>query len=77
MNVPIKFPRDAHVIAGDAARFRALSAQERLAAIHGLLEAGALIMRNSPNPEFWRAYTLEQEDHAHQAIKEFIARHAR
>ncbi len=77
MNLPIKFPSDVEVIAEEAARFRALSPESRMRSIRGLLAAGALMMQRSPKAAFLREYTLEQEDRAHQAFKEFIARHAR
>jgi hypothetical protein len=76
MDLPIKFPSDAEVIAEEAARFRSLSPQGRLRAIRGLLAAGALMMRQSPRAAFLRQYTLDQENLARQAIKEFLARHA-
>jgi hypothetical protein len=77
MNVPIQFPSDTEIIAEEAARFRALSPEERLCSIRGLLTAGALMMRQSPKAAFLRDYTREQEDRARQAVKEFLARHAR
>jgi hypothetical protein len=77
MNLPIKFPNDAEVIVEEVTRFRALSPEERLRSIRGLLAAGALAMRQSPNAEFLWEYVLEQENCARQAVKEFIARHAR
>jgi len=76
MDLPIKFPSDADVIAEEAARFRALTPQERMRSILGLLEAGALMIRRSPKAAFMREYTLQQEEFARQAVKEFIARHA-
>ena len=77
MDLPIQFPGDADVIAEEAARFRALSPEDRLRSIHGLLAAGALMMRRSPKAAFLREYTLEQESRARHAVKEFLARHAR
>ena len=77
MDLPIKFPRDEDVIAEEAARFRALSPENRMRSIRGLIEAGALMMRASPKAAFLRDYTLQQEECARQAVKEFIARHAR
>jgi hypothetical protein len=76
MNLPIKFPSDAEVIAEEAARFRALSPEDRLRSIRGLLAAGALMLRQSPKAAFLRDYTRDQEERARQAVKEFIARHA-
>ena len=76
MDLPIKFPSDADVIAEETARFRALSPQERMRSIRGILEAGALMMQRSPKAAFLREYTLLQEDLYRKAVKEFIARHA-
>ena len=76
MDLPIRFPDEAEVIAEEVARFRALSSEDRLRSIRGLLAAGALMMRQSPKAAFLRAYTRDQEDRARQAIKEFLARHA-
>jgi len=76
MDLPIKFPSDAEVIAEDVARFRALSPQDRLRSIRGLLAAGALMMRQSPKAAFLHECTLEHEHRAVQAVKEFLARHA-
>ena len=77
MDLPIKFPSDAEVVAEEVARFRALSPAERLRSIRGLLAAGALMMRQSPRAAFLREYAREQEDRGRQAVKEFIARHVR
>ncbi|MEX0718700.1 MAG: hypothetical protein WD066_19050 [Planctomycetaceae bacterium] len=76
MKLPIRFPNDADVFAEEAARFRRLSPEERLRTIRGILRAGALMIRRSPKSAFLRQYTLEQEELAHKAVKEFIARHA-
>jgi hypothetical protein len=76
MNLPIKFPTNTEIIAEESARFRTLSPQRRLESIRSLLAAGALMMRQSPKAAFLRDYTLEQENRARQAIKEFIDRHA-
>jgi hypothetical protein len=76
MKVPIRFPAEADVIAEEAARFRALSPEKRLRSIRGLLAAGALMMRRSPKAAFLRGYTLDQENRARQAVKEFLGRHA-
>jgi len=76
MDVPIKFPSDVEVIVEEAARFRGSSPENRVRSIRGLLAAGALMMRRSPKAVFLRDYTLEQENLARQAVKEFLARHA-
>ncbi len=75
MDLPVKFPNDADVIAEEVARFRALSPADRMRSIRGMLEAGALMMRRSPKSAFLREYTLQQEELAQRNVKEFIARH--
>lgn len=77
MNLPIKFPSDAEVIAEEVARFRALSPENRLRSIRGLLAAGALMLRRSPKAAFLREYALDQENQARRAVKEFLTRHGR
>lgn len=76
MDLPIRFPSDADVIAEEAARFRALSPEARLRSIRGLIAAGRLMMRNSPKAAFLQAQAAEQEVGSRQAVQEFIARHA-
>ena len=76
MDLPLKFPNNADVIAEEAARWRALSPEERMRSFRGMLEAGTLLMQRAPNQEFLREYRLEQRELAHKAIKELIARHA-
>jgi ABC-type uncharacterized transport system ATPase subunit len=75
MKLPIRFPSDADVIAEEAARFRALLPAQRMQCIHGLLAAGALVIRRSPKATFLREQTLAQEVLAQQAVKEFLSRH--
>jgi hypothetical protein len=76
MDLPIKFPSDEEVIAEEVARFRALSSEERVRCVHGLVALGDHLMRISPKADFARAYTLQQEEQNRQAIREFVARHA-
>jgi hypothetical protein len=75
MELPIKFPSEAEVIAEDVARFRALSGQARLQAIRDVVNAGAQLLEQSPNAAFLRRYADEQEKQGCREIKEFIARH--
>jgi hypothetical protein len=76
MDLPIKFPNYTEIIAEEAARFRALSPEDRLRSIRGLLAAGELAIRQSPRAASLRDYTLQKEEQARQAVKEFLARHA-
>jgi len=75
VDLPIKFPSETEVILEEVARFRALTPAERSRSLHGLLSAGALILRNSPQAAWAKQYAEEQEALAQQAIREFIARH--
>ncbi len=77
MDLPIRFPSDTEVITEEVARFRALSDEERMRSIHGLLAAGFFLIKLSPKAQFMREYTLDQENRARQAVREFLARHAR
>jgi hypothetical protein len=77
VELPIRFPSDGEVIDEEVARFRALSPVERLRSIRGLLAAGALMMQRSPKAAFLREYSLQQEEQARRAVKEFLAGHGR
>lgn len=76
MKLPVRFPSDAEVISEEAARFRAMSGEERLQVIRGVLDAGALMLHNSPRSAFLAAYAAEQEKAAQLAITDFLGRHA-
>lgn len=77
MDLPVKFPSETEVILGDVARFRALTPEDRIRTIRGLLNAGAQIMRTSPKAAWARQYARDQELLAQRNIREFIERHAR
>ena len=76
VQTPLRFPTDAEVHAEEAARFRDLSAEERIAAIRSVLSAGELLIRRSSQQEFLQSYRQSQEDLARRAIEEFVDRHA-
>ena len=73
----VSFPSDAEVIAEEVVAFRELSPRERAEAVRGLITAGAHLMRISPKSEFLEKYSVEMHNQSRQAVKEFIARHAR
>ena len=75
MDLPVKFPSETEVILDDVARFRALTPEEQVLALKGLLHAGVWILRNSPKAPWARQYAEEQEVLAQRAIREFLARH--
>jgi hypothetical protein len=75
MDLPVRFPSETAVIFEDVARFRALSPEERMRAIRGLLNAGARMMRTSPKAAWAKHYTEEQKLLERRNIQEFLARH--
>ena len=75
MDLPVKFPTDTEVILEDVARFRALSPEDRMRSIRGLLADGEFLMRRSPKAAWLKQYSEEQELLAQRNIREFIARH--
>lgn len=75
MKLPVQFPDDTDVIAEEAKRFSALPSHDRVEVIRGLLEAGQLMIQNSPRAAFLMKYAEEQEIAARQAVREFVARH--
>ena len=77
MDLPIKFPSETEVILEDVARFRALSPEQRMRSLHGLLRTGARLRRIAPKAAWAAEYAQEQELLAQRNIEEFIARHER
>lgn len=75
MDLPVKFPSEAEVILEDVESFRALSPDERLRCLRGLVNAGALMTRISPKAAWLEEYSAEQEQLAQRNIREFLARH--
>ena len=76
VNLPIRFPNDADVIAEDAARFRALSDEERMRSLRDLIATGAFLLRIGGREAAMRELADEETRKSHAAIREFIARHA-
>jgi hypothetical protein len=76
VKLPISFPSDEGVIREEAARFRAMSPEERMRALRSVLSAGFLVMLRSPKAKFLREHAEEQERLNREALKEFLARHA-
>ena len=75
MDLPVKFPSETEVILDDVARFRALTPEQQMRALRGLLHTAARILRSSPTAAWARQYAEEQEILAQRAIREFLARH--
>jgi len=75
MDLPVKFPSETEVILEDVATFRALSPGEQLRCFQGMVNAGELMLLNSPKAAWLQEYSDEQERLAQRNIREFIARH--
>ena len=75
MELPVKFPSETEVILKDVNGFRALSSEERLRCFRGMLNAGVLMLKNSPKAAWLEESSEEQERLAQQNIREFITRH--
>lgn len=75
MNLPIRFPKDEDVIAEDAARFRALSDDDRLQALGDSFREYEFLLRVSGRPEHLLRLADEEDRLSHVAIREFVARH--
>jgi hypothetical protein len=76
MDLPIKFPSDAEVIAEEVARFRSLPPVERVRTVAEMVGLCEFLLQNSTRSEFARAYMIEQEEVARRSIREFVVRHA-
>ncbi len=74
-DLPVKFPSETEVILEDVARTRAMTADERLRCLRGMVNAGALMMRISPKAAWLEEHSQEQERLAQKNIQDFLARH--
>lgn len=75
MNLSIKFPDIADVIAEDAARFRALSPEDRVRALGEMFELYSFLADRSASPTSFLRFVDEDEADGRKAIEEFVARH--
>jgi len=75
MNLPIKFPSDAEVIAGQAARFRALSPEDQIRTLGELFRLYQFLLENSGRREILSRLACEDEERGRIAIEEFVANH--
>ena len=75
MDLPIRFPDDADVIAEEAARFRALSDEDKVRALEECWRVYQFLIANSDRKTELRRLAEDDEELAHRAIQEFAARH--
>jgi hypothetical protein len=76
MDLPIRFPTDAEVIAEEAARFRALSPDDQVRTLGEMVYLYHFLADRSSRPEYAARYAADEEAAGRSAIEEFIARHA-
>jgi len=75
MDLPIRFPSETDVIAAEAARFRALSDEDRVRALGDCFREYLFLRASSGRPAELDRFAQEEEDRARLAIQEFVARH--
>ncbi len=75
MDLPIKFPDEADVIAEDAARFQALSNESRVRELNECFKTYWFLIRASGRAQQLVDFALEEERLSHVAIQEFAKRH--
>jgi len=76
MDLPIKFPSDAEVIAEEAARFRALSPERRVRTLGEMFRLYHFLATNATQPEALARLARQEEERGRKAVEEFLARHA-
>ena len=77
MDLPIKFPENAEVIAEEAARFRALSPENRVETLGEMFRVYQFLAERSSQPEEQARIIREEAERGRTAVKEFVTRHAR
>jgi hypothetical protein len=75
MDLPIKFPSDEEVIAEEAARFRALTPDDRVRELGDMVRTYHFLMAHSGCPELLARLAEEEESRGRKAIQEFVSRH--
>ena len=75
MQLPIKFPSDAEVIAEEAARFQELSPEERFRTLDELFRLYHFLMASSARPEALARLAREDEERGRAEIQDFVTHH--
>jgi hypothetical protein len=75
MEIPIRFPSEAGVIAEEAARFRGLPDEEKVRALRDCFRTYHFLLSASGRAEELKRLAEEEERRARVAIQEFAARH--
>src|SRR5215831_16465687 len=74
-NLPIRFPSDVEVITEEVARFRALSAEERVRTLDELFQVYHFLTDQSPRRDVLARFAREDELRGRAAVEEFVRRH--
>jgi len=77
MDLPIKFPSDAEVIAEEVTRFRALSAEEQVRTLDEMVRLYYFLTDHADRPDAVARFADEEEYRGRTAIEQFVARHDR
>ena len=75
MKPPIEFPSEMEVISEEAARFRALSPEERVKALGEAFRLYQFLTRSSPRSKELAEFAEAEEALGRRAIEEFVRRH--
>ena len=75
MDLPIKFPDEADVIAEEAARFRALPDAERVKELEEAFQTYHFLIEASGRADELKRFAEEEEEQGRAAIREFVARY--
>jgi hypothetical protein len=75
MELPIRFPSEFEVIDEDVARFRALSAEERVLVLDEMFYLYHFLADKSAKPEALARFAREDEERGRAAVEEFVKRH--
>jgi len=75
MQIPIRFPSEADVIAEEAARFRRLPDEEKVRALGDCFRTYLFLLSASGRAEEMQRLAEEEERRGQVAIQEFAARH--
>ena len=75
MDLPIKFPNDADVIAEDTARFRALSAEGKVFALADSFRDYCYLLKSSGREAQLGRFAEDEELRGRTAVEEFVIRH--
>jgi hypothetical protein len=76
IDLPVRFPSQEDVIADEVARFRALSAEDRVRALSESVALYHFLIDQSRHSGRLREFAADEEARAAGAIRAFAARHA-